>query len=119
MPRDQEMTNPYGDNNHTLPPIKEDNVTYPTIPTLFQDLSDEDKGKLLLAHHNKEKIEVWVYDWEPCSNPSFYNGVPYRVKPAPVVEKKRGTMVFHDGVPVEGSWRAEEDIAKMVGDEYI
>lgn len=56
----------------------------------FGELSDEDKGKLLLAHHEGKEIQRRVYDY-PCSwyfttdsNPKWMPVSIYRIAPEPL-----------------------------------
>lgn len=58
------------------------NTTY--TPKLWRDMTDAEKGALLLAEHEGKMIEVWA-------NGAWYSGIPhwsdeaaYRVKPEPV-----------------------------------
>lgn len=51
---------------------------------LFGELSPEEQGALLLAHHNDETIEVYGCDcgWKVCIGmPSWFTDLRYRVKP--------------------------------------
>ena len=56
--------------------------------TPFGELSDEDKGALLLAHYNGDALQYWVddewvnLDWEPM----WLNDSIYRVKPQALIE---------------------------------
>ena len=54
-------------------------------PILWRDMTPEQKGALLLAHHNGEPIETWHPDdpvWEEVE-PEWFCGQAYRVRPAP------------------------------------
>jgi len=56
-------------------------------PVLWRDMTPEQKGLLLLAHHNGEPIETWHPDdpiWEKVEPESFC-GQAYRARPAPKV----------------------------------
>lgn len=83
-------------------------------PRTWGELNDAEKGALLLAHHEGKTIENSLDGFKTVYTvkPFWAKDYAYRIKPEPkvLVEKKRGTMVFHDGVMVEGSWRSEEDI---------
>ena len=53
--------------------------------TLWKDMTDEEKGAILLAHHNGGCIEYKVRgegSWETSRNPGFYVQNAYRIKPA-------------------------------------
>lgn len=59
----------------------------PAEPKLWRDMTPEEKGALLLAHHEGNVIEGWMYGdkWTPIdADWSEHNA--YRVKPNPVVE---------------------------------
>ena len=58
-------------------------------PKLWKDMTDAEKGELLLAHHNGKTVEcrigtgAWFH-----SAPQWHAGHAYRIKPkAPKVEK--------------------------------
>lgn len=73
--RDQELTSPYGDNNHPLPDNK---------PKTWGEMTDAEKGALLLAKHEGKVIEVHDGDdeWVSCQG-GFFHRLAYRVKPSP------------------------------------
>ncbi len=54
---------------------------------LWQDMTPEQKGALLLAYHEGKAIE-YQHDgrWYCSTNPSWCSDCAYRVKPEPVVE---------------------------------
>ena len=62
-----------------------------TIPHKpFKDLTDAEKGALLLAHHEGKRIEHYVLrssstmrGWEEKLGGEFYDGVIYRIAPEP------------------------------------
>jgi hypothetical protein len=60
-----------------------------THPKPFGELSDEEKGKLLLAHHEGKRIERHAncYDpaWMVVHNPLFCDGGRYRIAPEPLI----------------------------------
>lgn len=57
---------------------------------LWQNMTPEEKGALLLAHYEGKIIEFNDgYGWAPVSKPSWRNTLTYRVKPEPVVEVQR------------------------------
>lgn len=52
------------------------------------EMTDEEKGALLLAHHEGKTIEFFNVDkWVEVSHPYWAHLGRYRVKPEPVVEK--------------------------------
>lgn len=58
-------------------------------PKLWRDMTPEEKGALLLAHHEGKVIEGKaqnVCNWGVCSSPVWDEGIAYRVKPEPVIE---------------------------------
>ena len=92
-------------------------------PKLWRDMTPEEKGALLLAHHEGKVIEYCFCgdsDWQPIASPSFTPTHAYRVKPEPVVEtvalcwKKGlamgqiGTIDLVDGKPDCNSIKMEE-----------
>ena len=52
---------------------------------LWKDMTPEEKGALLLAHHEGQVIEVWSSGWRE-TKPSWCDKLAYRVKPEPMVE---------------------------------
>lgn len=72
-------------------------------PKLWRDMSDAEKGALLLADHRGDLIEAYVNDhdwkgWVKRSFPSFADGNAYRVKPEPV--RERIEIVNDDGITI-------------------
>ena len=59
----------------------------PKAPTLWRDMTPEEKGALLLAHHEGKEIEYhsfgvgWVTE-----RPNWFEWCRYRIKPQPKVE---------------------------------
>lgn len=96
---------------HTYQPyIKETTMTQMTQePKLWKDMTPEEKGALLLAHHEGKAIEAWAYEdkWLVLV-PEWDEHNAYRIKPAePVVQtvtlygsKSYGHWVF--GIKDEG-----------------
>jgi hypothetical protein len=85
---------------------------------LWKDMTPEEKGALLLAHHEGKVIE-WSYflPWE-TDNSTAHGGVPrwggdcaYRVRPEPVVE----TVTLYGGY-AGGAWGFES--FKMATDTH-
>ena len=68
----------------------------------WKDLTDEEKGKLLLAFHEGKVIQEWSeYDWfDDCLSPVWADGI-WRIKPEPVKQVhwcndyKDGRAVWH------------------------
>lgn len=61
-------------------------------PKTWKDLSDEEKGVLLLAYHDGKTIEfqtAWSNSWYPAVSKgiTWFDDRAFRVKPEPVVEK--------------------------------
>lgn len=57
---------------------------------VFGEMSPEEKGALLLAHHDGETIEFsfgGTRDWSEVTEPLFTDSHAYRVKPEPKVEE--------------------------------
>lgn len=56
-------------------------------PKLWKDMTPEEKGVLLLAHHEGKVIEWLIGQWGVDSDfdPKEYPGVAYRVRPEPKV----------------------------------
>jgi hypothetical protein len=58
-------------------------------PKTWAEMTPEEKGALLLAHHEGADIEVWVVDhdfsgWLPARKPRWHDCLCYRVRPEPV-----------------------------------
>ena len=60
-------------------------------PVLWEDMTREEKGALLLAHHEGEVIQYKnpqvSREWRTSAHPLWTNSRAYRVKPRPVVEE--------------------------------
>lgn len=62
------------------------------LPPCWKDLTDEQKGKLLLAHQEGKVIEFFTPlagGWRECPTPHWSGNYCYRVKMEPV-EKREG-----------------------------
>lgn len=62
---------------------------------LWRDMSDDEKGALLLAHHKRKVIEYFSCGkWQTCldGRPVWHRGDAYRVKPEPKVETTKLMM---------------------------
>lgn len=59
-------------------------------PKTWAEMTDAEKGALLLAHHEHKQIEVEVSqqgsNWKPTLCPTWSSEFAYRIKPEPVVE---------------------------------
>ncbi len=57
-------------------------------PKLWRDMTPEEKGALLLAHHEGRGIEIATRDHKAWydANPTWQENFAYRVKPEPKVE---------------------------------
>ena len=60
-------------------------------PKLWKDMSPEEKGALLLAHHEGKITQFWysgMKGWTDNAGhpPNWFKDTAYRVKPEPVVE---------------------------------
>ncbi len=55
---------------------------------LWRDMSDAEKGALLLAFHNDKKcLEIWLNgEWVDCGNSTWKNDRAYRIRPEPKIE---------------------------------
>ena len=59
----------------------------PKYPTLWCDMAPEEKGALLLAHHDGKVIEAWMYKEKWLAlEPEWIDDIAYRIKPEPKVE---------------------------------
>lgn len=96
----------------------------------FGEMTSEEKGALLLAHHRGEEIEshnmgsIPGEEWSVTTFPSWTKTALYRIKPKTVIEERVGYWVNHDkdwdaalpmketyrdGKLVSLHWEAEED----------
>ena len=57
-------------------------------PKLWRDMTDAEKGALLLAFHNDKKcLEIWRNgEWVDCGYSTWKGDTAYRVRPEPKVE---------------------------------
>ena len=62
-------------------------------PKLWRDMTDAEKGALLLAHHEGRVIEVWASDRWVADPVAFHDKFAYRVRPEP----KRETVTLRGG----------------------
>lgn len=68
-------------------------------PKLWRDMTPEEKGALLLAHHEGKVIQYFSCGvWED-GPPRWFDNVAYRIK----LEPKRETVVLY-AAPINGSW---------------
>ena len=88
-------------------------------PTLWRDMTPEEKGALLLAYHDDEPIEC--YDcagfWFEEVGPVFYGSLAYRIKPEPKREMVNAKLcITSDGT----SYHMEPHLfAGHYGDDYF
>lgn len=69
-----------------------------TDPIKWKDMTPEQQGALLLAYHGGKSIEIYdCGNWFFTKYPAWHNVYAYRVKPEPVVEVERVTIVNADG----------------------
>jgi hypothetical protein len=67
-----------------------------TDPKKWRDMTPEEKGSLLLAHHEGKEIQIWCVDeWATSRDPSWAGHCAYRVKPP---EPRVWYMNFYNGV---------------------
>lgn len=67
---------------------------------LWRDMTPEEKGALLLAHHENKRIEYNEGDgWQDTYDPCWCESTAYRVKSKPVVE-----VVRFDSAPFNCGW---------------
>jgi hypothetical protein len=95
-------------------------------PVLWRDMTDAERGALLLAHHRGKVIQFKnvfcePHDWRSIKEPIWADAYAYRVKPAPKVEtvalcwrydvgtvkNKIGTINLKDGKPDFASIKPE------------
>ncbi len=90
-------------------------ISRANTPKLWRDMTDAEKGALLLAFHNDKKcLEIWRNGkWVDCGYFMCDNNIAYRIRPEPKVEvvdvfwkrgetgynHKIGTMNLIDGKP--------------------
>ena len=106
------------------PKLKGDSPTLYRM-LLWRDMTPEEKGALLLAHHEGKVIEVFGGDgyhdmWHDRLYPSFEDDCAYRIKPEPKRETLKlygkngwydpaiGTIDLIDGKPDLASIKIEE-----------
>ena len=73
----------------------------PDTPKLWRDMTDAEKGALLLAHHEGRTIERWVDEslgWKIVP-PQWRHEHAYRVRPEP----KRETVTLYAGDTIIGT----------------
>jgi hypothetical protein len=72
-------------------------------PKTWGEMTDAEKGALLLAHHEGKLIEAYTSDgWRKVSNNIGFSGMKYRVRPEP----KRDTVEMTCGISPRGFWCA-------------
>lgn len=93
---------------------------YGETPTLWRDMTDAEKGALLLAKHEGKGIDFWwCGKWDDTYGSAlFLDTCAYRIKPTPKVEQHAirlvgndtgdvyyGTITLIDGIPDHASIR--------------
>ena len=78
-------------------------------PTLWRDMTPEEKGALLLAHHEGKVIDAWgnvSKEWMEAG-PAWNPNAAYRIKPEPKVE----TVKLRAGgdLKIWGTWTDLDD----------
>lgn len=93
--RDPELTSPYGDGNHPLPPTTGTQKTW-------VEMTDAEKGALLLAHHEGKVIELdWGFGWHQWDEETPFSEThqAIRIKPEPKRETMEFMMYHNGGAP--------------------
>ena len=80
----------------------------------WKDLTDEEKGLLLLAYYEGKVIQEWCeYDWyDDCLSPDWADGI-WRIKPE-AVKQVRWCNDYKDGSDV---WHYSREAADRTADE--
>lgn len=79
---------------------------------MWRDMSAEEKGALLLAHHEGKTIEFWDEDaWIAAEQPLFTQYDKYRVKPEPRVEIV--CMYYNTGDSIMTTYKGKKDSFKV------
>jgi hypothetical protein len=75
-------------------------------PKKWCEMTDEEKGAILLAEHRGEVVEIWGGNgwWSPCSV-GRYQGSAYRVRPP---EPKRDTVTIYGAPSKHIQWCLEQ-----------
>lgn len=71
--------------------------------TPFGKLTPEEQGALLLAHHSGQTIQKYegpFQMWHETSNPRWFEGQPYRIKPKTKMQAEYWVEFDLYGVPV-------------------
>lgn len=73
----------------------------------WRDMTPEEKGALLLAHHEGKVIEFSILGehWESIYPTSWCARLYYRVKPEPRIK----TITIYTGWPEGGGWSQDHD----------
>lgn len=77
-------------------------IEEPDTPKTWGEMTDAEKGALLLAHHEGKHVEQWDFDsgvWSGCIAPfQVVASGAYRIKPEPVVgEVVLNAEAYNDG----------------------
>jgi len=82
-------------------------------PTLWRDMTPEEKGALLLAHHEGRGVEFWANSFDGWVNhcPTWSDHLSYRIKPEPKIE----TVKLRAGgdLKIWGTWTDLDDTHRI------
>ena len=73
-------------------------ISRANTPKLWRDMTDAEKGALLLAFHEGKVIEYWRRGsggWGSCSSAGIYDNGAYRVRPEPKVATHTHVVFAH------------------------
>jgi hypothetical protein len=93
--------------------------------TVWEFLTDSEKGALLLAHHEGVDIEFSKFgkgDWQTWSNPMWFSSHAYRIKPQPTkveTEVEYFTYFPGDGLCFAGIEDASITITYTITDGIV
>ena len=90
-------------------------ASQPDTPKLLRDMTDAEIGALVRAHNEGKVVEWFIPEsavWARASNPSWAEGLAYRVRPEPKRETQRIVWTplgrdghaFHSGEAEVGDW---------------
>lgn len=86
---------------------------------LWGDMTDEEQGALLLAHHRGEVVQYrsynskWPDSWTYCKQPGWKDHVCYRIQPKPVVEEVVWWVNQNGNVKHSEKWIKQDNVAKI------
>lgn len=72
-------------------------ISRANTPKLWRDMTDAEKGALLLAFHNDKKcLEIWRNgEWVDCGDSTWKGDTAYRVRPEPKVATHTHVVFAH------------------------